>query len=223
MARIIAGTHGGRTIAVPSKGTRPTTDRVREALFARLDHYDLIDDAAVLDLFAGSGALGIEASSRGAARVVLVEADRRAAQVCRDNVARLGMANVTVTQQKVESYLASAAGGAGQGFDLVFVDPPYDLGEGELTAGLTALVDHLGADAVVVVERSARSPEPALPPGLNLWETRRYGETALHLLDRRASHGPSDDASDAAGAAEHSVDPQCAGREGRSAESRCIT
>ena len=112
MARIIAGTHGGRTIAVPSKGTRPTTDRVREALFARLDHYDLIDDAAVLDLFAGSGALGIEASSRGAARVVLVEADRRAAQVCRDNVARLGMANVTVTQPKVASYLASAAGGA---------------------------------------------------------------------------------------------------------------
>lgn len=185
MARIIAGTHGGRTIAVPSKGTRPTTDRVREALFARLDHHDLLADRPVLDLYAGSGALGLEAASRGASRVVLVEAARSAAQVCRDNVASLGLREtVEVVHKKVESYLSRAAEND-QRFELAFVDPPYDLGEEELTAVLTALVGHLAPDdAEVVVERSIRSPEPTLPPGLSLWETRRYGETALHLLER---------------------------------------
>lgn len=196
MARIIAGTHGGRTIAVPSKGTRPTTDRVREALFARLDHYDLIDGAAVLDLYAGSGALGLESASRGAERVVLVEAARTAAQVCRDNVDRLGLRGVVaVVAQKVESYVAHPAAPSAV-FTLAFVDPPYELGESELTAVLAGLVGHLDPDAVVVVERSVRSPEPALPRGLTLWETRTYGETALHLLDRTQDDGaglPHDD------------------------------
>ncbi|GMA30849.1 16S rRNA (guanine(966)-N(2))-methyltransferase RsmD [Litorihabitans aurantiacus] len=187
MARIIAGTHGGRTIAVPAKGTRPTTDRVREALFARLDHHDLVDGRRVLDLYAGSGALGLEAASRGASRVVLVEAARQAAQVCRENVGALGLRDVVeVVPRKVEAYLASdaAAPVAGERFGLVFVDPPYDLGEADLTRALDALATHLDEDAVVVVERSTRSPEPALPEGLELWETRRYGETALHLLER---------------------------------------
>lgn len=182
MARIIAGTHGGRTVAVPAKGTRPTTDRVREALFARLDHDDLLDGHHVLDLYAGSGALGLEAASRGAARVVLVESARQAAQVCRDNVASLGLRDVVeVIPRKVEAYVASAP--SATGFGLVFVDPPYDLGEDELAQVLESLVAHLAEDdAVVVVERSTRSPEPTLPPALELWQTRRYGETALHLL-----------------------------------------
>ncbi len=183
MARIIAGTHGGRTVAVPTKGTRPTTDRVREALFARLDHDDLLDGVEVLDLYAGSGALGLEAASRGASRVVLVEFARQAAQVCRDNVASLGLRDVVeVVPRKVEAYLASAPPARG-GFGLVFVDPPYDVGEEELARVLGALVPHLDRrDAVVVVERSTRSPEPTLPPGLEAWQTRTYGETALHLL-----------------------------------------
>lgn len=183
MARIIAGTHGGRTVAVPTKGTRPTTDRVREALFARLDHDDLIEGVAVLDLYAGSGALGLEAASRGASRVVLVEAARQAAQVCRDNVDSLGLREVVeVVPRKVESYVASAPSATG-GFGLVFVDPPYDLGEDELARVLQSLVAHLDEnDAVVVVERSTRSPEPTVPPALELWQTRTYGETALHLL-----------------------------------------
>ncbi|PWD49408.1 16S rRNA (guanine(966)-N(2))-methyltransferase RsmD [Serinibacter arcticus] len=191
MARIIAGSHGGRTIAVPAKGTRPTTDRVREALFGRLDHHDLLDGAHVLDLYAGSGALGLEAASRGAERVVLVEAARTAAQVCRDNVASLGLRDVvTVVDRKAESYLAHPAAPSAP-FTLAFVDPPYDLGESELAAVLEALVDHLSSDdAVVVVERSSRSPEPVLPPGLALWETRKYGETALHLLEVPAHDHP---------------------------------
>lgn len=203
MARIIAGTHGGRTVAVPARGTRPTTDRVREALFARLDHYDLINGVAVLDLYAGSGALGLEAASRGASRVVLVEAARQAAQVCRDNVASLGLRDVVeVVPRRVEAYLAAAPKGR---FSLAFVDPPYDLGEDELTQVLDALVDHLSFyDAVVVVERSVRSPVPSLPEGLTLWETRRYGETVLHLLNR--AHREGDPPSCPACAA-HEADP----------------
>ncbi|TGO04297.1 16S rRNA (guanine(966)-N(2))-methyltransferase RsmD [Serinibacter arcticus] len=196
MARIIAGTHGGRTVAVPAKGTRPTTDRVREALFARLDHDDLVDGVEVLDLYAGSGALGLEAASRGASRVVLVEAARQAAQVCRDNVTSLGLSRVVeVVPRRVEAYLASAPSRSG-GFGLVFVDPPYEMGEDELARVLDALVAHLDEDdAVVVVERSTRSPAPTLPPALELWQTRTYGETALHLL-HPATEPASDPATD---------------------------
>lgn len=206
MARIIAGTHGGRTVAVPTKGTRPTTDRVREALFARLEHYGLLDGRHVLDLYAGSGALGLEAASRGAARVVLVEAARQAAQVCRDNVASLGLRDVVeVVPRKVEAYLQVAAAPADR-FSLAFVDPPYDLGEDELARVLDALVNHLSFyDAVVVVERSVRSPVPSLPEGLTLWETRTYGETALHLLDR--AHREGDPPSCPACAGEADPDP----------------
>ena len=209
MARIVAGSVGGRTIAVPAAGTRPTTDRVREALFARLDHYDLIDGGSILDLYAGSGALGLESASRGATRVVLVEADRKAAQVCRDNVASLKLRQVEVRQQRVEAYLASPAPSAD--VTLAFVDPPYDLGEEELTQVLTLLVDHLSVhDSVVVVERSSRSPVPSLPAGLTLWETRKYGETALHLLDRAHREGdpPLDDDDDASHSLPVSTDSQ---------------
>ena len=189
MARIVAGSVGGRTIAVPAAGTRPTTDRVREALFARLDHYHLLDGRPILDLYAGSGALGLESASRGASRVVLVEADRKAAQVCRDNVASLKLRQVEVRQQRVEAYLERPAPGE-ERFTLAFVDPPYDLGEEDLTHVLSLLVDHISLyDSVVVVERSTRSPVPTLPPGLSRWVTRKYGETALHLLDRAHREG----------------------------------
>lgn len=190
MTRIIAGTAGGRRIQVPPRGTRPTSDRVREALFTRLDSYDLVADARVLDLYAGSGALGLEAASRGARSVDLVEADRRAAQVCRENAALLAGAlpdrAVRVHHTTVESFLAAPAGGAPieSGWDLVLIDPPYDVPTARVDAVLAGLVGELGAGAVVVVERSARSEPLTLADGLAAWDERAYGETKLFFIDR---------------------------------------
>lgn len=197
MTRIIAGVAGGRTIQVPPRGTRPTSDRVREALFTRLDSYGLLDGARVLDLYAGSGALGLEAASRGAVAVDLVEHDRRAAQTCRDNARALGITGVDVRvhQARVETFLAARPAdvtGAGTPVDgpredawsLVLIDPPYDVATDRVDAVLHQLVGHLSQDAVVVVERSSRSSAPTPPPELETWQDRRYGETTLHFLER---------------------------------------
>ena len=180
MTRIVAGTAGGRTIDVPASGTRPTSDRVREALFSRLDHADVLDGATVWDLYAGSGALGLEAASRGAARVVLVEAHRTAAEVCRRNAARLGLPGVRVVPQRVSAFLEQAAGPV----DLALLDPPYDLPEAELADALAALEPHLAPGAVVVVERTSRTPEPTWPAGTRRTADKRYGETVLWFAER---------------------------------------
>ncbi|PPK98548.1 16S rRNA (guanine966-N2)-methyltransferase [Kineococcus xinjiangensis] len=177
MTRIVAGAAGGRTLRVPpGAGTRPTSDRVREALFSRLEALDVVDGARVLDLYAGSGALGLEAVSRGAASAVLVESARAAAAVARANAAALGLPEVRVVADRVERYLAAASPA---GFDLVFADPPYPLGEQDLAAVLAALAPALAPRALVVVERSSRSPEPTWPAGWEVEDSRRYGETAL--------------------------------------------
>ncbi|MEL7974419.1 16S rRNA (guanine(966)-N(2))-methyltransferase RsmD [Isoptericola sp. F-RaC21] len=190
MTRIVAGRFGGRSLQVPPKGTRPTSDRVREAIFSRLDHLDVLDGARVLDLYAGSGALGLEAASRGAAEVVLVDANRRAADVARRNVATLGLQReVRVVADSAERFAAGAVPAPGastaRGFDVVFLDPPYDLAEDALTAVLAHLAAPgvLAADAVVVVERSTRSPEPAWPDGLAAFVRKDYGETAVHYAE----------------------------------------
>ncbi|WP_127793715.1 16S rRNA (guanine(966)-N(2))-methyltransferase RsmD [Agromyces sp. LHK192] len=184
MTRIIAGAAGSLTLQVPRAGTRPTSDRVREAVFSALDARDVVDGASVLDLFAGSGALGLESASRGASDVVLVERAKQAAAICRRNadaveraIARDGgaRARVRVVAQSVASYLEHAAGP----FDVVFIDPPYDLDEAELTRALTLLAPLLRDDATVVVERGSRSPEPAWPDGIVLDRRRAYGETVL--------------------------------------------
>ncbi|MFD7311385.1 RsmD family RNA methyltransferase, partial [Promicromonospora sp. NPDC059942] len=112
MTRIVAGSVGGRSIAVPAKGTRPTSDRVREAIFSRLEHLDVLDGARVLDLYAGSGALGLEAASRGAVSVTLVDSARATADVARKNVAVLGLTGVRVTTESAERYAAALAGRA---------------------------------------------------------------------------------------------------------------
>ncbi|TWH31657.1 16S rRNA (guanine966-N2)-methyltransferase [Isoptericola variabilis J7] len=173
MTRIVAGTVGGRTIAVPPKGTRPTSDRVREAIFSRLEHLDVLDGGRVLDLFAGSGALGLEAATR------------RAADVARRNVADLGLTGtVRVVADTAERYSAGAVGP----FDVVFLDPPYDLAE----PALAVVLEHLAAPgvlargAVVVVERSTRSPEPTWPAGLEPFARKDYGETAVHYAEPTA-------------------------------------
>jgi 16S rRNA (guanine966-N2)-methyltransferase len=188
MTRIVAGTLGGRTLRVPAKGTRPTSERVREAIFSRLEHYGVLDGGRVLDLYCGSGALGIEAASRGAARVTLVDAHRRAAEVARANVAALGLAGtVRVVADDAARHAGSlaAAPEPGAALDLVFLDPPYDLSE----AALAAVLGHLAApgvlapQAVVVVERSTRSPAPAWPAGLAPLARKDYGETAVHYAE----------------------------------------
>lgn len=177
MTRLIAGTAGGRELRTPSgRGTRPTSDRVREALFSSLEARDALSGARVMDLYAGSGALGLESASRGAAEVTLVESDRAAATVIRDNAARLGL-RASVLPVTVTSALAGAA----TPFDLVFLDPPYDLSEESLGADLAALVSRgwLGDDALVVVERSKRSAEPTWPDGLEAERMKKYGETVI--------------------------------------------
>lgn len=191
MTRIVSGTAGGRTIRVPTGGTRPTSDRVREALFSRLEHAGAIAGARVLDLYAGSGALGLEAASRGAREVVLVESAKAAAQVCRSNAATLGL-DAQVVNRRVQAYLADATADPtdpASRADLVLLDPPYDTAEDDLGAVLDALTAHLAPDAVVVVERSIRNDEPHWPAGLARTDQRRYGETVLWFAEE---HSPAE-------------------------------
>ena len=185
MTRIISGTAGGRRLQTPpGSSTRPTSDRVREALFSRLEHRGLIEGASVLDLYAGSGALGLEAASRGAAQVLLVESHKAAAKVIRANAVVIGHPGVRVLADTVERALA-AGPPTGLRFDLVLVDPPYDVTEDALAAELAALVQHqwLAREAFVVVERSSRSPQPTWPDGLELSGEKRYGETAMWFAE----------------------------------------
>ena len=189
MTRIVAGSAGGRTLQVPRSGTRPTSERVREALFSRLEHLGVVDGARVLDLYAGSGALGLEAASRGAAHVTLVEAAKPAADLCRRNAAQLGLGGVDVAAARVQTFLSSAPGAAPA--DLVLLDPPYDVTEDDLAGVLAQLGDGgwLAADAVVAVERSRRSPEPAWPATLARLGERRYGDTVVWFAEPAATGG----------------------------------
>ena len=181
MARIIAGAAGGRRISAPDgRTTRPTSDRAREALFASVQS-DLgdLDGIRVMDLYAGSGAIGLEALSRGAAHALLVEADRRASQVIRSNIAALRLPGARLVADRVERVVG--AGNSGDPYDLVVADPPYAVSDDEVAAVLADLVerDWLAADAVVVVERSKRVAEPSWPKGLELDRSRGYGEAVL--------------------------------------------
>jgi 16S rRNA (guanine966-N2)-methyltransferase len=179
LTRIVAGDAGGRRLVVP-KGdlTRPTSDRVREGLFNALDARGLVTGATVLDLYCGSGALGLEAASRGAASVVLVDVSRQAVDAARQNVATLDFPRVAVVLSTVKAYLARRSATASS---LVFADPPYAIGQDENTEMLTALTagGRLQSGATVLVERSTRSLEPQWPAGLVRQAVRRYGETAV--------------------------------------------
>lgn len=182
MPRIIAGSHRGRHLSAPAgRGTRPTSDRVREALFSRLEHELNLSGAGVLDLFAGSGALGLEAASRGAHPVVLVDSHRAAAATCQANASALGLP-VTVQHSPARRFLA----GQPEPFDLVLIDPPYDLAETALAGVLTDLVPWLTEQALIVLERSSRSPEPTWPAGIVRIDDRSYGETRLWFAEPSA-------------------------------------
>lgn len=177
MTRIVAGAAGGRRLAVPPRGTRPTSDRVREAVFnvlaSRLD----FDGLRVLDLYAGSGALGLEALSRGAASVQFVESDRRAADVIARNIATVGLDGATVRRAAVATFLAAGTGP----MDLVFADPPYETPTADVDAVLAALDDNgwVAAGGVVVVERPVSAPMLSWPAGWTAWPDRRYGDTRI--------------------------------------------
>lgn len=178
--RVIAGTARGRRLNVPpGDAVRPTGDRVREALFSSIAAR--LRDAVVVDLFAGTGALGIEALSRGAAHATFVESDRRTVEVVRANVEVAGVADrADVVSGRAMAFLRTGPGP----FTLAFVDPPYSLDEPELEDLLGVLVDHLADDALVVVERDRRSPAPNWPVDLEPEDERAYGTTRLHRAVR---------------------------------------
>jgi len=186
MTRVIAGSAGGRTLRTPpGSGTRPTSDRVREAVFSALDARDAVRGARVLDLYAGSGALGLEAASRGAARVVLVESDRRAADVIAGNARELKLAGTRVVRSTVAAHLFPDPD-PDEPSDLVFVDPPYDLDDTLLAQVLDRLrAGWLAPRGLLVVERSTRSPEPGWPDGIELaTKPKKYGETTIWYATR---------------------------------------
>lgn len=184
MTRIIAGRAGSLRLDVPKSGTRPTSDRVREAIFSSLDSWGLTDNVHVLDLFAGSGALGLESASRGAASVTLVEKHAPAAQVVQRNVDRfertLGTDDtprLRVQRLSATTFLAEHA--TNEIWDVVFVDPPYDFSDTQLLEVLTGIAPRLTPEGLIMVERSTRDGEPTWPESLRLYKTKKYGETTL--------------------------------------------
>lgn len=192
MTRIIAGRAGGRRLQTP-KGdqTRPTSDRVREALFSAIESWaGSLHDLRFLDLYAGSGAIGLEAWSRGAAAVTLVESDRRTADLVRANARSVGCDIADVVARSVAAVLAETARSS---YDIVFSDPPYPLSDETLADDLALLAGNgwLADGALVIVERSRRSPEPTWPAGLEPLAGKRrqkkYGETNLWLAEAAAA------------------------------------
>jgi 16S rRNA (guanine966-N2)-methyltransferase len=179
--RIISGTAGGRRLAaVPGRMTRPTSDRAREGLFATVEAIrGGLAGARVLDLYAGSGAVGLEALSRGAADVLLVEADARAARVIRENAAGLGLRGARVVNDRVDRLLGRGRGDLAPR-DFVFADPPYRVTDDELGRVLSALSRAwLAPGALVAIERATRSGAPTWPAGYEPDRSRRYGEATL--------------------------------------------
>ena len=184
--RIVAGAARGRRLVAP-KGfdVRPTTDRVKEALFSSLQ--PLLPEARVLDLYAGSGGLGLEALSRGASTVTFVERAQPAVTALKRNLETVGLPGAEVVVGDVAKALRGPVPGGP--FDLVLADPPYRLPTAELAAVLSDLVAQLAPGAVVVLEGAARDGTPPWPPQLLPGTPRRYGDTALHRaeLDRSDS------------------------------------
>jgi 16S rRNA (guanine966-N2)-methyltransferase len=178
VTRLISGVAGGRRLKVPRAGVRPTGDRAREGLFNSLGSLLDLDGARVLDLYAGSGALGLEALSRGAVEAVFVESGAGVLPVLRGNIAAVGLPGAVVLPGSVPTVVGGAATAA---FDLVFADPPYAAPVEEVLSVLRSLIDGgwLAPDAVVVVERSSRERPWEWPTPLLGLRDRRYGEAVL--------------------------------------------
>lgn len=187
MTRIISGLAGSLKLASPAKVTRPTSDRIRESIFAMLESRDLIEGASVLDLYAGTGALALEAVSRGASRAVMVERDGKAAAVCVANLKSVQKslekadveANIRVVNKSCQSFVANVSPGE---YSLVFIDPPYEVSNSEVETILKALAPSLSPQATVVLERSSRGEMPKVEPEFELEETKNYGDTVVFWL-----------------------------------------
>jgi 16S rRNA (guanine966-N2)-methyltransferase len=181
VTRIVGGRFGGRRLVTPrGEVTRPTSEKVRAAIGNALTAGGGLEGAAVLDLYAGSGALGLELLSRGAATVTLVERDRGALEAMRANVRALEVAAaVTVTPSDVAAFARLP----GPAFDIVVADPPYAVDADQLTAALADLVrgGRLRPGADLLIERAHRDGELAWPPPLRPVRSRRYGDTVVHI------------------------------------------
>jgi 16S rRNA (guanine966-N2)-methyltransferase len=196
VTRIIGGHAGGRRLQTQrGSHTRPTSDRVREALFSSIESWcGSLSGLRFLDLYAGSGAVGLEAWSRGAGVVTLVEQDRRASGLIRDNAATVGFRAAHVVTANVALTLRRTPAAP---YDLAFLDPPYPHGTDAVEADLRALADHgwLVPGAMVAVERSSRSDAPVFPQGFTQVREKRYGETTL-WYGHAASSGDAAPAAD---------------------------
>jgi 16S rRNA (guanine966-N2)-methyltransferase len=181
MTRVIAGRAGGRRLAVPpGTGTRPTSDRAREGLFSTWEALlGTLDGIRIADLYAGSGAVGLEALSRGAVHALLVEADGRAVRTIRDNVAALKLPGAEVRTGKAEQIVTGPA--PADPYDVIFLDPPYAVTDDDLREILLTLRrgGWLAEDCLVTVERSTRGGEFGWPEGFEALRARRYGEGTL--------------------------------------------
>ena len=183
MSRIIGGVVGSLRLKGPAKATRPTTDRVKESVFSILESMDVLEDADVIDLFAGTGALGLEAASRGAKSVTLVEKNLAAAGICKENIALVDTGlrkscaetSISLRQESVEKYLKTAPQA-----DLIFIDPPYELSNLEVSKQLEQISSSPGV--VIVLERSSKSEAPEFSPKLSILREANYGDTVVYFL-----------------------------------------
>ena len=188
MSRIIGGIVGSLRLKGPAKATRPTSDRVKESVFSILESMDVIEGSVVVDLFAGTGALGLEAASRGAKTVTLVEKDRAAAGVCKENIALVeaGLRNgdeqtsISLKQELAEKYLKSAPHA-----DLIFVDPPYEFSNSDISKLLDKIA--LSPGVIIVLERSSKSQAPDLTKSLSILREANYGDTVVYFITTGAA------------------------------------
>lgn len=187
--RIVGGQFRGKPlVAPPGEGTRPTSDRARQAIFNVLEHAAWspgLEGARVVDAFAGSGALGLEALSRGAAFCLFIDTDEGARGAIRDNVEALGLFGAARVHRRDAADLGPRPGSAGETFTLAFLDPPYRRGLGERALAELARGDWLAPEAVCVLEQAADEPLQT-PPGFERLDTRRYGAAQVSFLLHRA-------------------------------------
>ena len=183
MSRIIGGVVGSLRLKGPAKATRPTSDRVKESVFSILESMNVIENAVVIDLFAGTGALGLEALSRGAKSVTLVERDRAAAAICRENIALVDSSlrkrdvesSISLKQESAERFLKTASHA-----DLILIDPPYEFPDPQITKLLEQIPR--APRALIVLERSSKSKEPEIPENYSRLREVSYGDTAVYFL-----------------------------------------
>jgi 16S rRNA (guanine966-N2)-methyltransferase len=188
VTRIIAGTIGSLRLKAAANATRPTSDRVKESIFSKLDSLGLIEDANVLDLFAGTGSLGLEAASRGAREVLFIEKDKPAFELLKANIAHAGKA---LDNQGLSGILQARNIEASQSlknlpksfFDLVFIDPPYDFSNQKLEEVLNKLSPALKDGAALLIERSSKTEQFAIQQGYELMEIKDYGDTSVAFLE----------------------------------------